>query len=153
MRTPFDNPRDWFRNELRNFLRDAAAGRTGGRTTRNSAPWGATTRRTGAFPAVNIYDDGEAFRLRAELPGVDKDDLEIEAEGDELTIRGERSLSPPEEGANWHRREREGGQFRRTVTLPQRIDPDDVTANLELGVLDIYAPRAREAKPQKIEIQ
>ncbi len=151
MLTPFDNPRDWFRNELRNFFRDAAAGTSGRRTSRG--PSWSPRRRAGAFPAVNIYDDGEAFRLRAELPGVDEEDLEIEVEGDEVTIRGGRNIAPPEEGANWHRREREGGKFRRTVTLPRRIDPDGVTARLNLGVLDVYAPRAEENQPRQIDVE
>lgn len=150
MKTPFDNPRDWFRNELRNFLRDAAS-----RRTRPNRGWrGArVSRSANAFPAVNIYDDGEGFRLRAELPGVDEDDLEITAEDDQITIRGERTIEPPSDDANWHRRERQSGEFRRNVTLPQQIDPDGVRANLKLGVLDIFAPRAEQTQPRKIEIE
>ncbi|MFB6350758.1 MAG: Hsp20/alpha crystallin family protein, partial [Bradymonadaceae bacterium] len=137
MLTSFNNPREWFRNELRNFFRDAAG--SGSSSWRGpSSRWTPQRSRTaGAFPPVNIYDDGEGFRIRAELPGVDKEDLEIHAQGDEITIRGERNIAPPEEGADWHRRERQGGKFRRTVTLPQTVNPDKVTANLELGVLDV----------------
>ena len=150
MLTPFNNPRDWFRNELRNFFRDAATPNDWNRTSRR---WSSRTRTAGAFPPVNIYDDGEGFRVRAELPGIEKEDLEIHAQGDELTIRGERDIAPPEEGADWHRRERQGGQFRRTVQLPQAINADKVTANLKLGVLDVYAPRARDTQPKQIEIE
>ena len=142
----YNTPRDWFRNELQNFFRDFSRGRSRRRRAGGE-------RTAGAFPPVNIYDDGEAFRVRAELPGVEKEDLEINAKGEELVIRGERVIAPPEEGADWHRREREGGQFRRTVTLPEPIDADSVTARLELGVLDIYAPRSQGAEPKKIEIQ
>lgn len=149
MATGYDSPRDWFRNELRNFFQDFASpsyGRGRGRARRGQ-------RTAGVFPPVNIYDDGEAFRVRAELPGVDRDDLEINAKGDEIVIRGERTVAPPKEGADWHRRERQSGEFRRTVTLPQPVNPDKVTANLKLGVLDVYAPRAEETEPKKIEIQ
>jgi HSP20 family protein len=148
MPTRFPTPRDWFRNELQNFFRDAARpGSSRSRARRQR------TRTAGVFPAVNIYDDGEGYRVRAELPGIDSDDLEINAEGDQLEIRGERTIDPPSEDANWHRREREGEAFRRVVNLPQPINPDEVTARLDVGVLDIFAPRAEQHQPRKIEIE
>lgn len=148
--TPFANPRDWFRNELRNFFRDFT-GTSPGRGGR----WPSTRsgRDLGVFPAVNIYDNGEGFRIRAELPGVDSDDLEINAKPDQIELRGERTIAPPEEDANWHRREREGGSFRRVVNLPKEIDPDGVSANLKFGVLDIFAPRSNDERPRQIEIE
>ena len=148
MATPFDNPRDWFRSELSNFFREFAD--TSG--TQRPTARGRRSRSAGAFPPVNIYDDGESFRLRAELPGVNDDDLEISAKDDQIVIRGERSIEPPEENANWHRRERQGGNFRRTVTLPEPIDPDNVQATLKLGVLNIFAPRSPQSKPRQIEV-
>ena len=146
--TPFANPEEWFRNELRNFFRDA--GRRSGSGSRRRSRRGGSA---GAFPPVNIYDDGEAFRVRAELPGVSKEDLEINAKADEIVIRGAREVEPPEEGANWHRRERQGGKFRRTVNLPEPVDTDEVTASLKLGVLDIYAPRAHRPEARQIEVE
>lgn len=148
MPTRFPTPRDWFRNELRNFFRDVSRSGTGRRRARSPR-----TRTAGVFPAVNIYDDGEGYRIRAELPGIDSDDLEINAKGDQLEIRGERTIDPPSEDANWHRREREGGSFRRVVNLPNPINPDKVTARLDLGVLDIFAPRAEQHQPRQIEIE
>jgi len=106
----------------------------------------------GVFPAVNIYDDGESFLVRAELPGIDKDSLEITTKGEQLTIRGERKLDPAEAPANYHRREREGGQFRRVVSLPQPVDANKVSATYRNGVLDVILPRAAEAQPRKISI-
>ncbi|MFB6264121.1 MAG: Hsp20/alpha crystallin family protein [Bradymonadaceae bacterium] len=146
-RRPFGRttPRDWFRDELRNVLRDAT--RTGGRQGRRARP-----RSAGVFPPVNIYDDGEGFRVRAELPGVDKEDLELNLKGDQLLIRGERTIEPAEE-ADYHRRERESTSFSRAVELPEPVDGDGIRATLELGVLDVYAPRAAEAKPRTIEIE
>lgn len=110
------------------------------------------SQTAGVFPPVNIYDDGEAFRVRAELPGVEKEHLELSLEGDQLVIRGERTVVPAED-ADYHRRERESANFRRAVELPESVDPGGVEATLELGILDVYAPRAAEEQPKKIDIQ
>jgi HSP20 family protein len=83
---------------------------------------------------------------------VDKDSLEITARGDQLTIRGERVVKPAESSASYHRREREGGRFRRVVTLPQRVEADKVTATYRDGVLEVRLPRVSEDKPRKIQI-
>jgi HSP20 family protein len=108
--------------------------------------------RAGVFPPVNVYDDGEKFLVRAELPGVDKDSLEITAQGDQLTLRGERKIEAAEKKASYHRREREGGQFRRVVSLPQAVDADHITATYKNGVLEIELPWAPELKPRRISI-
>lgn len=151
----FSNPQEWFRNEMRNFLR--GGGNWSGNNWRSGgtpAGWTSGRRRTtGVFPPVNIYDDGEGFRVRAELPGVDKDNLEINAKGAELTIRGQRSDEDFGDEVNWHRRERQTGTFARTVTLPEDINTSKVRATLEQGVLDVYAPRAEAKQPKKITIQ
>jgi HSP20 family protein len=106
----------------------------------------------GVFPAVNIYDDGEAFLVRAEIPGADRDSLEITTRGNELTIRGERAVKTAEAAASYHRRERDGGRFRRAITLPQRVDGERVSATYRQGVLDVTLPRLNEEKPRKIQI-
>lgn len=112
----------------------------------------ATSPRAGVFPAVNIYDDGESFLVRAELPGIDKDSLEITAKKDQLTIRGSRRVKPADDNASYHRREREDGQFRRTLALPQAIDGDKVTASYRDGVLEVVLPRAAELKQRRIPV-
>jgi HSP20 family protein len=101
---------------------------------------------------VNLFDDGERFLVRAELPGVDKGSLEVTAQGEQLTIRGERKIEPAEKKASYHRREREGGQFRRVVTLPQGVDANNIQATFKDGVLEVELPRAPELKPRKISI-
>jgi HSP20 family protein len=106
----------------------------------------------GVFPAVNIYDDGETFLVRAEVPGVDRESLEITTRGEQVTIRGERVVQTAEGPASYHRREREGGRFRRVVTLPQRVDGDKVSATYREGVLEVTLPRVSEEKPRKIQI-
>jgi HSP20 family protein len=109
-------------------------------------------RTAGVFPAVNLYDDGTSFLVRAELPGVDKDKLEVTAKGDQLTLRGERVIPAAGPDASYHRRERDGGQFRRVVTLPQAIDPDHIEARYVDGVLEVVLPRVPELKSRKITV-
>src|SRR3954469_19929336 len=86
------------------------------------------------FPAANVYAGRDGIAVVAELPGVEADDLEVHARQDTLTIAG-----PPrpaaEDAQAYHRRERRGGTFSRTVQLPFRVDPDRVGAQLEDGVL------------------
>jgi len=116
-------------------------------------PGAPAARRGGVFPAVNIYGDGESFLVRAEIPGIDKDSLEITASGDQLTMRGERKIDPADSKCCYHRSEREGGRFRRVVTLPERVDSSKVQATYRSGVLEILLPRAEESKSRKISIQ
>lgn len=120
---------------------------------RSFAPFfGTRAASAGVFPPVNIYDNGEAFLLRAELPGVDKDAIELSVKGEELTLRGERKLQAARPDANYHRRECAGGQFRRVVTLPQPVDAEKISASFKNGVLEVVLPRVPEAQPRKITV-
>ena len=110
-------------------------------------------RSAGVFPPVNIYDDGEAFMVRAEIPGVDKGSLDISVKGKELTLRGERKIEPTRPEADFHRRECKGGQFRRVVTLPDAVEADKISASYKDGVLEVVLPRVPEVQPRKITIQ
>ena len=143
----FENPRRFIQNELRNLFGEHPTWSTRG------GQWPSTRQISGVFPPVNIYDDGEGFRVHAEMPGVDKETLDISCKRNQIVIRGERTLEDVDEEANFHRREREGGQFRRAVRLPQPIDPDGVHAEYQRGILDLHAPRAEEAKPRKIDVE
>ncbi len=106
----------------------------------------------GVFPPVNLYDDGSVFLVRTEIPGMDKTSIEVTTAGDQLTIRGERVVAPAEPGASYHRRECDGGQFRRTVTLPQPVDAEAIEATYKNGVLEVRLPRVPERKPRKIAV-
>ncbi len=106
----------------------------------------------GVFPQINLYDDGESFLVRAEVGGIDKDSLEVTTRKDQLAIRGTKTVVEADKGASYHRREREGGQFRRTLTLPQPIDGEKVSATYRDGVLEIMLPRAPEARQRKIPV-
>ena len=104
------------------------------------------------FPALNIWEDGEALHAEAELPGVKPQDLEVYAVGNELTIKGRRPATT-EDGACYHRRERGIGEFTRVVTLPVEVDAEKVKATLKSGVLTVNLPKADEVKPRKIAVQ
>ena len=109
--------------------------------------------RAGVFPPLNVYDDGESLIVHAEIPGIDPNDLELNATVNALTIKGERKTPKTDEKASFHRRERGHGIFSRTINLPQEIDPTKVQATCKLGVLEVLLPKAEATKPRKIEIQ
>jgi HSP20 family protein len=111
------------------------------------------TSKAGVFPLLNVYDDGESLVVRAEVPGIDPKDVEINATMNALSIKGERRRPEADEKASFHRRERGHGTFSRTINLPQEIDPAKVQASYKLGVLEVLLPKAEAAKPRKVEIQ
>lgn len=111
------------------------------------------TRSAGVFPPVNIHDDGSSFLVRAEVPGMKKEDVEVTVKGDQLTLRGERIVHSPDAKASFHRRERDGGKFRRVVTLPEPVDVERISAKYENGVLEVVLPRVPQAQPKRVEIQ
>jgi HSP20 family protein len=90
--------------------------------------------------------------IAAEAPGLDKDELELTALGDTLTITGEKKL-PAEDGINYIRHERPHGKFRRLIDLPYSVDRDSISASYKDGVLTITLPKAEEAKPKKVTIE
>ncbi|MBN2804934.1 MAG: Hsp20/alpha crystallin family protein [Deltaproteobacteria bacterium] len=108
---------------------------------------------SGVFPAFNIYDEGDNLVISAEIPGIDVKELDISATGNSLTVKGERKAPLVDEKASFHRQERGHGVFSRTISLPLDIDADKVDAEYKLGVLKITLPKAKEARPRKIEIK
>jgi len=108
---------------------------------------------TNVYPAVNVYNDGESYVVRAELPGVDPKSIDIEVTGDTLTLKGRREVPELPREASYHRRERDFGEFRRSLTLPDRVDGSKVVAAYEHGVLEVRLPHAEEAKARKITIK
>ena len=111
------------------------------------------SRQAGVFPAVNLTEDADYYYVRAELPGIKPEELDIQATGNNLSISGERSI--PEEGQNvrYHRREREAGSFSRMISLPGDINADKVDANLAGGILTVTVPKAEVAKPKQITVK
>jgi HSP20 family protein len=106
-----------------------------------------------SYPAINIWTNEDGQLITAEMPGVDPENLDIDVTGDALSISGERKQAEAPEGARYHRRERSFGSFSRTVQLPFMIDPNQVEASFQNGVLQIQLPRAEADKPKKIKIQ
>ena len=107
----------------------------------------------GLYPPVNVFDAADAFVVKAELPGVMPEQVQIEVENETLTLRGERALSEPSGEAAYHRRERGVGQFRRVVRMPGRLDPEGAKAEYRDGVLTVRIAKARETRPRRVEIQ
>ncbi len=111
------------------------------------------TLRSGVFPLVNLTENKDSFFIRAELPGVEKDDLTIQATANSVSVSGERKIPAEEEGARYHRKEREAGKFSRMITLGSEIQPDKVEATLKNGILTITVPKAEIAKPKQITVK
>jgi HSP20 family protein len=108
---------------------------------------------TVAYPAVNVWEDGENVYAEAELPGMELSDLEIYVTGgNQLTIKGERKPWNPGQGF-WHRQERGFGAFTRLIGLPYDVDADKVEARFHNGVLTITMPKSETAKPRKITVK
>ena len=107
----------------------------------------------GVFPLMNVTEDGNSYYVRAELPGLKADELDISVTGDTLSISGERKLAAVDENAQYHRREREAGTFSRIVRLPGQIDTGKVEARCADGVLTVILPKAESAKPKQITIK
>jgi HSP20 family protein len=105
------------------------------------------------YPPVNVWEDGDALHLEAELPGLKLEDLEIYVTGNnQLTLKGERKPAFPEGGVR-HRQERAFGQFVRSLTLPFAVDPNKVDARFENGVLQIDLAKHESAKARKIVVK
>jgi HSP20 family protein len=111
-------------------------------------PW-----RAGVYPPVNISEDHDHYYIRAELPGVAAQDLEIQVKDRHVVLRGERKIPAAAKEVNYHRRERESGIFRRVVTLPGPINPDKVEAACRDGILTITLAKPEEVKPRQIKVK
>ncbi len=109
------------------------------------------TTSMGSFPPVNVFQQGDDFVAIVELPGVDKDSLQIEAKESTIRIAGRKTIKYSAD-ASVHRRERVSGSFDRTIAVPIRIDPDVIRAEMRDGVLALFIPRAESDKPRKIKI-
>ena len=107
----------------------------------------------GVFPLTNVTEDEHDYYVRAELPGMASDEIDISVSGDSLSISGERKIPTESEEARYHRREREAGKFSRMISLPGQIDAGKVEAICLDGVLTITLPKAEAAKPKQITVK
>jgi len=106
----------------------------------------------GVFPLTNVSEDGENYYVRAELPGIKAEDLDISVTVDGISISGERKIAPTE-GATYHRREREPGSFSRMISHPGPVETDKVEASCKDGILTVTLPKAEKAKPRQISVK
>ena len=107
----------------------------------------------GVFPLTNLSEDKDAYYIRAELPGIKADELDISITGNSLNISGKRTTLEQGENVKYHRREREAGSFSRVITLPGQVDGNKVEADASNGVLAIVLPKAESAKPKQISVK
>jgi HSP20 family protein len=104
------------------------------------------------LPAMDLVETAEDYVLRADLPGLKLEDVNLEVEDTVLTVSGERKLEPETEGGGYHRLERAFGAFSRKLTLPKGVDNDAVTASFADGVLEVRIPKPAAKQPRRIEI-
>lgn len=118
-----------------------------------SSSWpGLATTGGGAFPPVNVFSEDDAAVIVVELPGVSKDDVEIEVRQDRVRISGTKKIDY-ENDTSVHRRERTSGTFDRTFGIPFQIDPDGVEAHHREGILAVRLPRSEADKPRSITVE
>ena len=103
-------------------------------------------------PAVDVLESKDAYLIRAELPGMKKEDIKVEVKDGTLVLGGERKSDKPAEGVQYRRAERVAAKFWRSFTLPETVKQDGIEASYKDGVLEIRVPKAEEAKPRQIEI-
>jgi HSP20 family protein len=103
-------------------------------------------------PPADIYDDGEAVRIKLDIPGVKEEDVDIRVENQTLTVRGERKLDGEEKQENFHRAERHQGTFYRSFTLPTSVDTEKIEASYTAGVLKLELKKKASAQPRQIKI-
>jgi HSP20 family protein len=111
---------------------------------------GGATRRW--IPSMDLVETADHFVLKADLPGMSESDVNISLEKDVLTIAGERKTEHEEKHEGYYRIERATGSFARSLTLPEGIDADAVSAKFDNGVLEVRIPKPAQTKPRRIEI-
>jgi len=107
---------------------------------------------TSFAPPVDIYEDEHTIALKLEVPGIDEKDIDVRVEGNTLTVHGERKIEKEEKEENFRRVERQYGSFTRSFTLPNSVDPGQVSAHYDKGVLKVKLAKKMEAKPKQIKV-
>jgi HSP20 family protein len=136
------------RDDVDNLF-NLAFGRMGDLTAENAR---GSQLLEGWFPPVDIYEDKENVLVKAELPGLKKEDIEISLQEGYLTLSGERKHEEERKEADVYRSERWEGRFHRAISLPCRVDAEKIKAIYNEGVLTVTLPKAEESKPKQIPI-
>ncbi len=114
-------------------------------------PW-AQADSTKWYPAVDVLESKDSYLIRAELPGMKREDFKLEVNDGTLTLSGERKPEKPAEGVEYRHVERVNAKFWRTFSLPETVKHDGIEATYKDGVLEVRVPKAEAAKPRQIEI-
>jgi len=104
-------------------------------------------------PAIDVSEDANTLRVTAELPGLEKKDIDLQVKNGILTLRGEKKIDEERKDRNYHRIERRYGSFYRALALPETVDTSKVDASFKNGVLTVSMPKREEAKPKSIAIK
>lgn len=104
-------------------------------------------------PRVNVEELEDRFEITAELPGMNKDEIDIEVQDDVLTLRGERKYEKEEKEVNYHICERSYGTFQRAFTLPENVKADNIEAEYKDGILRLGLPKVEPQKPKEIKVE
>ena len=107
---------------------------------------------TGFAPPVDVYEDEHNITLKIEVPGIDEKDIDVSVQNNTLTVHGERKIEKEEKEENFRRVERHYGSFTRSFTLPSSVEPGQVSARCDKGVLKINLAKKAEAKPKQIKV-
>lgn len=102
---------------------------------------------------MDVSETDDAYMVKASLPGIKPENIDITYSGNSLTVRGETQTEQEREGERYHVRERRFGSFARTITLPTSINTNAIDANYQDGILTLRLPKAEESKPKRIQIQ
>ena len=140
--TPMGNFQS-FQDEMNRMFNEFFRGGTG-----EEAGWGLRTWT----PPIDIYETDDALVLKAELPGVSRDDVSIEIHQNTLILRGQRKHETEVKEEHYHRVERAYGTFQRSFMLPTQVDQEKVQATYHDGVLELRLPKSEAAKPKRVAI-
>lgn len=113
--------------------------------------WGES--RAGLSPAVDIFEEDGTIVMKAEVPGMKAEDIQVNVENGILTLSGERKLENEDKRDGYHRIERSYGSFSRSFALPKTVDGEAIDANLDAGVLTLRLPKQEAAQPKRIEVR
>ena len=120
---------------------------------RDLAPFRAARELRVQMPSIDVYEEKDSVVVKAEMPGMGKDDIEVNVTDSTLTIRGEKKREEEVKDADYHRSEREYGSVYRSLTVPAGIKTDEAKATFKDGVLEIRLPKSEEAKKKSVRVQ
>jgi HSP20 family protein len=103
-------------------------------------------------PAIDMYERDDKYVVKAELPGMKEEEVDVSVVGNRLTIKGEKKAETEVKEENYYRSERSYGSFFRSIDLPSDVDPDKIEANYEDGILEVEIPKTLAVKPKKVTV-